>query len=157
MKIIIPIASYIKIGMAAIFLTFSLMFIYVYYSFVLHIVFSIIVLLLLLSSIKVLIIKENCIIMSSDIALFWFKVQYRTKVDYNEIESFKIIKRENFYSSRGREKTGRGFETRITGITFFEFQCKNKIVKRIRADVFSKKQLNYLKEILIRKNIMNEE
>ena len=107
----------------------------------------------ILFGLKIIILKENSIYVSSDFLLGWYKVQYQEEILLDNLSFVEIKQRDYTYSSRGKEKTGRGIETRIVGNKFIEFNYSNSSIKRIYCLDLSKKQINRIMEFCKQKNI----
>ena len=107
----------------------------------------------ILFGLKIIILKDNSIYVSSDFLLGWYKVQYQEEILLDNLSFVEIKQRDYTYSSRGKEKNGRGIETRIVGNKFIEFNYSNSSIKRIYCLDLSKKQINRIMEFCKQKNI----
>ena len=82
-----------------------------------------------------------------------YKVQYKENISFENIEFVEIKHRDYMYSSRGKEKTGRGIESRISGNHFIEFIYGDGSIKRIFCNDLSDKQITKILEFCKNKNI----
>lgn len=97
---------------------------------------------LLLSSIKIIYYRKNNITVTADLMPPFWKVQYFTKIDLTNVVEIRLKKMNWLYSSRGFEKSGRGFErNRIGYHNFLEFIQSDGTVKRICTNYFMKYEI----------------
>lgn len=153
-KNIFPIGSIIKIIFSVIFLVLSIIDIFVWRTIILFCITFIFSIFFLLYSIKIIKIRNNCIFVNSDLLVGWYKVQYKTIINLEEVIFVEEKIRDYTYSSIGKEKNGRGIETRITGNRFIEFTCTDNTIKRIHCNDLSKNQIKYILDYC--KNMNNE-
>ena len=106
---------------------------------------------LVLSSLKILIINGKFIIVNGDFVPLTFKIQYGEKINLSLVEEIRLKSTNSFYSSRGIEKYGRGFDSFRIDHKFLEFIYFDKTIKRICVNNFTKKEIDkickYSKEI----------
>ena len=152
-KYIIPLGSIIKYVIALILLTIALLDIMLWKTIFVSIVMIVLSVFFILFGLKIIILKDNSIYVSSDFLLGWYKVQYQEEILLDNLSFVEIKQRDYTYSSRGKEKTGRGIETRIVGNKFIEFNYSNSSIKRIYCLDLSKKQINRIVEFCKQKNI----
>lgn len=76
---------------------------------------------LILFAIKIIILKESSIFVSGDLLVGLLKVEYKYNIDLKDVSFVEVQQRDYKFSSRGREKRGRGIETYRTGHKFIEF------------------------------------
>ena len=152
-KYIIPFGSIIKFIISFVLLIFVILDIMQWNTFIVAIILSIIIVFLILYGIKIIIIKSDSIFVSSDLLIGWYKVQYKENISFENIEFIEIKHRDYMYSSRGKEKTGRGIESRISGHHFIEFIYGDGSIKRIFCNDLSDKQITKILEFCKNKNI----
>ena len=152
-KHIIPLGSIIKYVIALFLLIIAAVDIVLWKTIFVSIVMIVSSVFFILFGLKIIILKDNSIYVSSDFLLGWYKVQYQEEILLDNLSSVGIKQRDYTYSSRGKEKTGRGIETRIVGNKFIEFNYSNSSIKRIYCLDLSKKQINRIMEFCKQKNI----
>ena len=152
-KYIIPLGSIIKYVIALFLLIISVVDIMLWKTIFVSIVMIVLSVFFILFGLKIIILKDNSIYVSSDFLLGWYKVQYQEEILLDNLSFVEIKQRDYTYSSRGKEKTGRGIETRIVGNKFIEFNYSNSSIKRIYCLDLSKKQINRIMEFCKQKNI----
>lgn len=152
-KYIIPLGSIIKYVIALFLLIIAAVDIMLWKTIFVSIVMIVLSIFFILFGLKIIILKENSIYVSSDFLLGWYKVQYQEEILLDNLSFVEIKQRDYTYSSRGKEKTGRGIETRIVGNKFIEFNYSNSSIKRIYCLDLSKKQINRIMEFCKQKNI----
>ena len=152
-KYIIPLGSIIKYVIALFLLIIAAVDIMLWKTIFLSIVMIVLSVFFILFGLKIIILKDNSIYVSSDFLLGWYKVQYQEEILLDNLSFVEIKQRDYTYSSRGKEKTGRGIETRIVGNKFIEFNYSNSSIKRIYCLDLSKKQINRIMEFCKQKNI----
>lgn len=152
-KYIIPLGSIIKYVIALILLTIALLDIMLWKTIFVSIVMIVLSVFFILFGLKIIILKDNSIYVSPDFLLGWYKVQYQEEILLDNVSFVEIKQRDYTYSSRGKEKTGRGIETRIVGNKFIEFNYCDSSIKRIYCADLSKKQINRIMEVCKQKNI----
>ena len=152
-KYIIPLGSIIKYVIALFLLIIAAVDIMLWKTIIVSIVMIVLSVFFILFGLKIIILKDNSIYVSSDFLLGWYKVQYQEEILLDNLSFIEIKQRDYTYSSRGKEKTGRGIETRIVGNKFIEFNYSNSSIKRIYCLDLSKKQINRIMEFCKQKNI----
>lgn len=152
-KYIIPLGSIIKYVIALFLLIIAAVDIMLWKTIFVSIVMIVLSVFFILFGLKIIILKDNSIYVSSDFLLGWYKVQYQEEIFLDNLSFVEIKQRDYTYSSRGKEKTGRGIETRIVGNKFIEFNYSNSSIKRIYCLDLSKKQINRIIEFCKQKNI----
>lgn len=152
-KYIIPLGSIIKYAIALILLTIGLLDIILWKTIFVSVVMIVLSIFFILFGLKIIILKDNSVYVSSDFLVGWYKVQYKEEILLDNISFVEIKQRDHTYSSRGKEKTGRGIETRIVGNKFIEFNYYDSSVKRIYCADLSKKQINRIMEFCKQKKI----
>ena len=152
-KYIIPLGSIIKYVIALFLLIIAAIDIMLWKTIFVSIVMIVLSVFFILFGLKIIILKDNSIYVSSDFLLGWYKVQYQQEILLDNLSFVEIKQRDYTYSSRGKEKTGRGIETRIVGNKFIEFNYSNNSIKRIYCLDLSKKQINRIIEFCKQKNI----
>ncbi|MDY5853206.1 MAG: hypothetical protein SPK28_03130 [Bacilli bacterium] len=152
-KYIIPLGSIIKYVIALFLLIIAAVDIMLWKTIFVSIVMIVLSVFFILFGLKIIILKDNSIYVSSDFLLGWYKVQYQEEILLDNLSFVEIKQRDYTYSSRGKEKTGRGIETRIVGNKFIEFNYSNNSIKRIYCLDLSKKQINRIMEFCKQKNI----
>lgn len=152
-KYIIPLGSIIKYVIALFLLIIAAVDIMLWKTIIVSIVMIVLSVFFILFGLKIIILKDNSIYVSSDFLLGWYKVQYQEEILLDNLSFVEIKQRDYTYSSRGKEKTGRGIETRIVGNKFIEFNYSNSSIKRIYCLDLSKKQINRIMEFCKQKNI----
>ena len=152
-KYIIPLGSIIKYVIALFLLIIAAVDIMLWKTIFVSIVMIVLSVFFILFGLKIIILKDNSIYVSSDFLLGWYKVQYQEEILLDNLSFVEIKQRDYTYSSRGKEKTGRGIETRIVGNKFIEFNYSNNSIKRIYCLDLSKKQINRIIEFCKQKNI----
>ena len=152
-KYIIPLGSIIKYVIALFLLIIAAVDIMLWKTIFLSIVMIVLSIFFILFGLKIIILKDNSIYVSSDFLLGWYKVQYQEEILLDNVSFVEIKQRDYTYSSRGKEKTGRGIETRIVGNKFIEFNYSNSSIKRIYCLDLSKKQINRIMEFCKQRNI----
>lgn len=152
-KYIIPLGSIIKYVIALFLLIIAAVDIMLWKTIFVSIVMIVLSVFFILFGLKIIILKDNSIYVSSDFLLGWYKVQYQEEILLDNVSFVEIKQRDYTYSSRGKEKTGRGIETRIVGNKFIEFNYSNSSIKRIYCLDLSKKQINRIMEFCKQKNI----
>ena len=152
-KYIIPLGSIIKYVIALFLLIIASVDIMLWKTIFVSIVMIVLSVFFILFGLKIIILKDNSIYVSSDFLLGWYKVQYQEEILLDNLSFVEIKQRDYTYSSRGKEKTGRGIETRIVGNKFIEFNYSNSSIKRIYCLDLSKKQINRIMEFCKQKNI----
>ena len=152
-KYIIPLGSIIKYVIALFLLIIAAVDIMLWKTIFVSIVMIVLSVFFILFGLKIIILKDNSIYVSSDFLLGWYKVQYQEEILLDNLSFVEIKQRDYTYSSRGKEKTGRGIETRIVGNKFIEFNYSNSSIKRIYCLDLSKKQINRIVEFCKQKNI----
>ena len=152
-KYIIPLGSIIKYVIALFLLIIATVDIMLWKTIFVSIVMIVLSVFFILFGLKIIILKDNSIYVSSDFLLGWYKVQYQEEILLDNLSFVEIKQRDYTYSSRGKEKTGRGIETRIVGNKFIEFNYSNSSIKRIYCLDLSKKQINRIMEFCKQKNI----
>lgn len=152
-KYIIPLGSIIKYVIALFLLIIAAIDIMLWKTIFVSIVMIVLSVFFILFGLKIIILKDNSIYVSSDFLLGWYKVQYQEEILLDNLSFIEIKQRDYTYSSRGKEKTGRGIETRIVGNKFIEFNYSNSSIKRIYCLDLSKKQINRIMEFCKQKNI----
>ena len=152
-KYIIPLGSIIKYVIALFLLIIAAIDIMLWKTIFVSIVMIVLYVFFILFGLKIIILKDNSIYVSSDFLLGWYKVQYQQEILLDNLSFVEIKQRDYTYSSRGKEKTGRGIETRIVGNKFIEFNYSNNSIKRIYCLDLSKKQINRIIEFCKQKNI----
>lgn len=152
-KYIIPLGSIIKYVIALFLLIIAAVDIMLWKTIFVSIVMIVLSVFFILFGLKIIILKDNSIYVSSDFMLGWYKVQYKEEILLDNLSFVEIKQRDYTYSSRGKEKTGRGIETRIVGNKFIEFNYSNSSIKRIYCLDLSKKQINRIMEFCKQKNI----
>ena len=152
-KYIIPLGSIIKYVIALFLLIIAVVDIMLWKTIFVSIVMIVLSVFFILFGLKIIILKDNSIYVSSDFLLGWYKVQYQEEILLDNLSFVEIKQRDYTYSSRGKEKTGRGIETRIVGNKFIEFNYSNSSIKRIYCLDLSKKQINRIMEFCKQKNI----
>lgn len=152
-KYIIPLGSIIKYVIALFLLIIAVVDIMLWKTIFVFIVMIVLSIFFILFGLKIIILKDNSIYVSSDFLLGWYKVQYQEEILLDNLSFVEIKQRDYTYSSRGKEKTGRGIETRIVGNKFIEFNYSNGSIKRIYCLDLSRKQINNIMEFCKQKNI----
>ena len=152
-KYIIPLGSIIKYVIALFLLIIAAVDIMLWKTIFVSIVMIVLSIFFILFGLKIIILKDNSIYVSSDFLLGWYKVQYQEEILLDNLSFVEIKQRDYTYSSRGKEKTGRGIETRIVGNKFIEFNYSNSSIKRIYCLDLSRKQINKIVELCKQKNI----
>lgn len=152
-KYIIPLGSIIKYVIALFLLIIAVVDIILWKTIFVFIVMIVLSIFFILFGLKIIILKDNSIYVSSDFLLGWYKVQYQEEILLDNLSFVEIKQRDYTYSSRGKEKTGRGIETRIVGNKFIEFNYSNSSIKRIYCLDLSRKQINNIMEFCKQKNI----
>ena len=152
-KYIIPLGSIIKYVIALFLLIIAAVDIMLWNTIFVSIVMIVLSVFFILFGLKIIILKDNSIYVSSDFLLGWYKVQYQEEILLDNLSFVEIKQRDYTYSSRGKEKTGRGIDTRIVGNKFIEFNYSNSSIKRIYCLDLSKKQINRIMEFCKQKNI----
>ena len=152
-KCIIPLGSIIKYVIALFLLIIAAIDIMLWKTIFVSIVMIVLSVFFILFGLKIIILKDNSIYVSSDFLLGWYKVQYQEEILLDNLSFVEIKQRDYTYSSRGKEKTGRGIETRIVGNKFIEFNYSNNSIKRIYCLDLSKKQINRIMGFCKQKNI----
>ena len=152
-KYIIPLGSIIKYVIALFLLIIAVVDIILWKTIFVFIVMIVLSIFFILFGLKIIILKDNSIYVSSDFLLGWYKVQYQEEILLDNLSFVEIKQRDYTYSSRGKEKTGRGIETRIVGNKFIEFNYSNSSIKRIYRLDLSRKQINNIMEFCKQKNI----
>ena len=152
-KYIIPLGSIIKYVIALFLLIIAAVDIMLWKTIFVSIVMIVLSVFFILFGLKIIILKDNSIYVSFDFLLGWYKVQYQEEILLDNLSFVEIKQRDYTYSSRGKEKTGRGIETRIVGNKFIEFNYSNSSIKRIYCLDLSKKQINRIMEFCKQKNI----
>lgn len=152
-KYIIPLGSIIKYVIALFLLIIAVVDIMLWKTIFVSIVMIVLSVFFILFGLKIIILKDNSIYVSSDFLLGWYNVQYQEEILFDNLSFVEIKQRDYTYSSRGKEKTGRGIETRIVGNKFIEFNYSNSLIKRIYCLDLSKKQINRIMEFCKQKNI----
>ena len=152
-KYIIPLGSIIKYVIALFLLIIAAIDIMLWKTIFVSIVMIVLSVFFILFGLKIIILKDNSIYVSSDFLLGWYKVQYQEEILLDNLSFVEIKQRDYTYSARGKEKTGRGIETRIVGNKFIEFNYSNNSIKRIYCLDLSKKQINRIIEFCKQKNI----
>ena len=152
-KHIIPLGSIIKYVIALFLLIIAAVDIVLWKTIFVSIVMIVSSVFFILFGLKIIILKDNSIYVSSDFLLGWYKVQYQEEILLDNLSSVGIKQRDYTYSSRGKEKTGRGIETRIVGNKFIEFKYRDSSIKRIYCVDLSKRQINRIMEFCKQKNI----
>ena len=152
-KYIIPLGSIIKYVIALFLLIIAVVDIILWKTIFVFIVMIVLSIFFVLFGLKMIILKDNSIYVSSDFLLGWYKVQYQEEILLDNLSFVEIKQRDYTYSSRGKEKTGRGIETRIVGNKFIEFNYSNSSIKRIYCLDLSRKQINNIMEFCKQKNI----
>ena len=152
-KYIIPLGSIIKYVIALFLLIIAAVDIMLWKTIFVSIVMIVLSVFFILFGLKIIILKDNSIYVSSDFLLGWYKVQYQEEILLDNLSFVEIKQRDYTYSSRGKEKTGRGIETRIVGNKFIEFNYSNSSIKRIYCLDLSKKQINRIMKFCKQKNI----
>ena len=152
-KYIIPLGSIIKYVIALFLLIIAAVDIMLWKTIFVSIVMIVLSIFFILFGLKIIILKDNSIYVSSDFLLGWYKVQYQEEILLDNLSFVEIKQRDYTYSSRGKEKTGRGIETRIVGNKFIEFNYSNSSIKRIYCLDLSEKQINRIMEFCKQKNI----
>ena len=152
-KYIIPLGSIIKYVIALFLLIIAAVDIMLWKTIFVSIVMIVLSVFFILFGLKIIILKDNSIYVSSDFLLGWYKVQYQEEILLDNLSFVEIKQRDYTYSSRGKEKTGRGIETRIVGNKFIEFNYSNSSIKRIYCLDLSRKQINKIVELCKQKNI----
>ena len=152
-KYIIPLGSIIKYVIALFLLIIAAVDIMLWKTIFVFIVMIVLSIFFILFGLKIIILKDNSIYVSSDFLLGWYKVQYQEEILLDNLSFVEIKQRDYTYSSRGKEKTGRGIETRIVGNKFIEFNYSNGSIKRIYCLDLSRKQINNIMEFCKQKNI----
>ena len=152
-KYIIPLGSIIKYVIALFLLIIAVVDIMLWKTIFVFIVMIVLSIFFILFGLKIIILKDNSIYVSSDFLLGWYKVQYQEEILLDNLSFIEIKQRDYTYSSRGKEKTGRGIETRIVGNKFIEFNYSNSSIKRIYCLDLSRKQINNIMEFCKQKNI----
>ena len=152
-KYIIPLGSIIKYVIALFLLIIAVVDIMLWKTIFVFIVMIVLSIFFILFGLKIIILKDNSIYVSSDFLLGWYKVQYQEEILLDNLSFVEIKQRDYTYSSRGKEKTGRGIETRIVGNKFIEFNYSNSSIKRIYCLDLSRKQINKIVELCKQKNI----
>ena len=152
-KYIIPLGSIIKYVIALFLLIIAAVDIMLWKTIFVSIVMIVLSVFFIMFGLKIIILKDNSIYVSSDFLLGWYKVQYQEEILLDNLSFVEIKQRDYTYSSRGKEKTGRGIETRIVGNKFIEFNYSNSSIKRIYCLDLSKKQINRIMEFCKQKNI----
>ena len=152
-KYIIPLGSIIKYVIALFLLIIAAVDIMLWKTIFVFIVMIVLSIFFILFGLKIIILKDNSIYVSSDFLFGWYKVQYQEEILLDNLSFVEIKQRDYTYSSRGKEKTGRGIETRIVGNKFIEFNYSNSSIKRIYCLDLSRKQINKIMEFCKQKNI----
>ena len=152
-KYIIPLGSIIKYVIALFLLIIAVVDIILWKTIFVFIVMIVLSIFFILFGLKIIILKDNSIYVSSDFLLGSCKVQYQEEILLDNLSFVEIKQRDYTYSSRGKEKTGRGIETRIVGNKFIEFNYSNSSIKRIYCLDLSRKQINNIMEFCKQKNI----
>jgi|GEM_PF-1054076 len=152
-KYIIPFGSIIKLLISFIFLLLAIVDLLLWQTILICVISFILFILLFEYGLKLIQIDNDTILISPDILIGWYKVQYKENIVLRDVSFIEVKKRDYTYSSRGQEKTGRGFETIITGNTFIEFNYYDKTIKRIHCNDLSKKQVEFILEYCKKKNI----
>ena len=152
-KYIIPLGSIIKYVIALFLLIIAAIDIMLWKTIFVSIVMIVLSVFFILFGLKIIILKDNSIYVSSDFLLGSCKVQYQEEILLDDLSFVEIKQRDYTYSSRGKEKTGRGIETRIVGNKFIEFNYSNNSIKRIYCLDLSKKQINRIMGFCKQKNI----
>ena len=152
-KYIIPLGSIIKYVIALFLLIIAGVDIMFWKTIFVSIVMIVLSVFFILFGLKIIILKDNSIYVSSDFLIGWYKVQYQEEILLDNLSFVEIKQRDYTYSSRGKEKTGRGIETRIVGNKFIEFNYNDSSIKRIYCLDLSKNQINRIMEFCKQKNI----
>ena len=151
-KYIIPFGSIIKYVIALILLIIVALDIMLWKTIFVSIVMIVLSIFFVLFGLKIILLKDKSIYVSPDFLPGWYKVQYQEEILLDNVLFVEIRQRDYTYSSRGKEKTGRGIETRIVGNKFIEFNYSNSSIKRIYCLDLSKRQINKILEYIISKN-----
>ncbi len=133
-KYIIPFNSIIKAIVSLLFLVLALLDITIWNTIILSVIMILLATFFMLFSIKIIILKETSIYVSSDLLFGWLKVQYKDEIYFENIAFVEVKKRDYTYSSNGKEKTGRGIDTLIVGNKFIEFNYCDATIKRIHCN-----------------------
>ena len=149
-KYIIPFGFFIKIIISILFLVIAILDIVLWKKTLLAIISLLIFIFFILFGVKIIVLRDDCIYVSPDLLFGWYKVQYKEKIQIKYVE---VKTRDHTYSSRGKEKTGKGIETIRTGNKFIEFIYQDESIKRIYCLDLSNKQINKILEFCIKKNI----
>lgn len=152
-KYIIPFNSIIKMIIAFVFLVIAILDIIMWNTIILSIIMIILAIFHILFGARMIVLKENSIYASPDLLFGWYKVQYKTQIYLENVSFVEVKKRDFTYSSKGKEKTGRGIETRIIGNKFIEFNYCDGSIKRVYCNDFSKKQIDKILEYCKQKNL----
>lgn len=152
-KHIIPLGSIIKYVIALILLAIALLDIMLWKTIFVSIVMIVLSVFFILFGLKIITLKDKSIYVSPDFLPGWYKVQYQEEILLDNVSFVEIKQRDYTYSSRGKEKTGRGIETRIVGNKFIEFNYSDSSIKRIYCVDLSKRQINRIMEFCKQKNI----
>ncbi len=156
-KYIIPFNSIIKMIVSLIFLVVAILDIIMWNTIFLSIIMIFLSIFFILFGAKIIILKKNSIYVSPDLLFGWYKVQYKDEIYLKNISFVEVKQRDFTYSSRGKEKTGRGIDTRIVGNKFIEFNYYDSSIKRIYCNSFSSKQINKVLEYCKQKNLSVKE
>ena len=152
-KYIIPLVSIIKYVIALILLAIAILDIMLWKTIFVSIVMIVLSVFFILFGLKIITLKDKSIYVSPDFLPGWYKVQYQEEILLDNVSFVEIKQRDYTYSSRGKEKTGRGIETRIVGNKFIEFNYIDSSIKRIYCVDLSKRQINRIMEFCKQKNI----
>ncbi len=152
-KYIIPFNSIIKIIISLVFLVVAILDICMWNTIFLSIIMIILSVFYILFGAKIIALKDNSIYVSPDLLFGWYKVQYKDEIYLKNISFIEVKQRDFTYSSRGKEKAGRGIATRIVGNKFIEFNYCDASIKRIYCNDFSSKQINKVLEYCKQKNL----
>lgn len=145
-KYIIPLGSIIKYVIALFLLIIAVVDIMLWKTIFVSIVMIVLSVFFILFGLKIIILKDKSIYVSPDFLPGWYKVQYQEEILLDNVSFVEIRQRDYTYSSRGKEKTGRGIETRIVGNKFIEFNYSDSSIKRIYCADLSKRQINRIME-----------
>jgi len=156
-KYIIPFVSFFKFVFSIIFFSLSVLDIIIWETLFVSIIMFILAIFFVLFGIKVIILSDNNIYVSPDLLIGWFKVQYKENIQLKNLDFIIIKQREYTYSSKGKEKTGRGIDSRISGHKFIEFNYLDETIKRIHCNDFSNSQINKIVYYCKTKNIKIKE
>ena len=102
-KYIIPLGSIIKYVIALFLLIIAVVDIMLWKTIFVFIVMIVLSIFFILFGLKIIILKDNSIYVSSDFLLGWYKVQYQEEIFLDNLSFVEIKQRDYTYSSRQRK------------------------------------------------------